>query len=111
MHSQSLADACSYRSVQPPRDIFTIFIDDESAAQVIDTQEFRVVEIGVAPGPHTINFSYQYNIFGVDPLPESPPDRLGAVWIDYVTIESLPPAERANKDASTLAPLSSTEAS
>ncbi|KAL7484796.1 hypothetical protein ACHAW6_010451 [Cyclotella cf. meneghiniana] len=100
-----------FASVQPPRDIFTIFIDDESAAQVIDTQEFRVVELGVAPGPHTVNFSYQYNIFGVDPLPESPPDRLGAVWIDHVTIESLPPAERANEEPVTLAPLPSTEAS
>lgn len=70
-----------------------------------------MVELGVAPGPHTINFSYQYNIFGVDPLPESPPDRLGAVWIDHVTIESLPPAERANEEPVTLAPLPSTEAS
>ena len=35
-----------------------------------------------------IDFSYQYNIFGVDPLPPSPENRLGTVWIDSVSIES-----------------------
>lgn len=63
--------------MQPPRDIFSIYIDDESAAQLIDTQGWQDVALGVSPGPHTINLSYQYNIFGVDPLPESPQERLG----------------------------------
>jgi len=35
-----------------------------------------------------IDFSYQYNIFGVDPLPPSPENRLGTVWLDSVSIES-----------------------
>jgi hypothetical protein len=81
-------------SVQPPTDIFSIYIDGESAAQLVDGKEFTDVALGVSPGQHTIVFSYQYNIFGVDPLPESPPERLGAVWIDNVVIEALP-AERA----------------
>ena len=80
-------------SVQPPRDIFSIYIDGESAAQLVGGQEWTDVALGVSPGPHTINFSYQHSIFGVDPLPESPPERLGAVWIDNVAIEMLP-AER-----------------
>lgn len=71
--------------------MFVIYIDDESAAQYDDTQGWTDVALGVAPGPHMINFVYQYNPFGVDPLSASP---VGAVWIDNVVIESLPPAER-----------------
>eukprot|EP00804_Cyclotella_cryptica_P018209 CCRYP_005958-RC/>CCRYP_005958-RC protein AED:0.26 eAED:0.26 QI:1702/1/1/1/0.86/0.89/38/579/1095 len=77
-------------SVAPPIDVFVIYVDGVSAAQLTDSQEFNDVVFSVEPGGHTIDFSYQYNIFGVDPLPPSPENRLGAVWIDSVTIEPLP---------------------
>ena len=51
--------------------------------------------LGLSPGPHVIDLSYQYNMFAVSPLPPSPPGRLGAVWVDNIVIESLPAAERA----------------
>jgi hypothetical protein len=95
----------TFHSVQPPRDIFSIYVDGESAAQIVDTSEWTDVVFSVAPGPHTIDLSYQYNIFGVDPLPPSPPERLGAVWIDNVVIESLPPAGRAVDTTLTILPV------
>ena len=82
------------RSVQPPRDIVSIYIDNESAAQLVDINEWTDVALGLSPGSHVINFSYQYNIFGISPLPESPPGRLGAVWIDNILIESVPSRKR-----------------
>jgi hypothetical protein len=76
-------------SVQPPADIFVVYIDGESAAQLADNGEFSDVALGVSPGPHTIDLSYQYNPFSIPDLPESPPNRLGATWVDNVSIESM----------------------
>lgn len=81
--------------MQPPRDIFAVYIDNEAAAQFVDTQGWSDVTLVISPGPHTIDLSYQYNMFAVSPLPPSPPGRLGIVWVDNVVIESLPAAERA----------------
>mmetsp|Transcript_9622 Transcript_9622/g.21698 ORF Transcript_9622/g.21698 Transcript_9622/m.21698 type:complete len:825 (+) Transcript_9622:721-3195(+) len=78
-----------YPSVIPPRDIFIIYIDGEPAAQLVDVHEWTPVALGLQPGPHRIDFSYQYNSFGIDPLPPSPVTREGGVWIDEVTIEGL----------------------
>lgn len=99
------------RSVQPPRDIFSIYIDNESAAQFVDTQGWTDVALGVSPGPHAISLCYQYNIFGVDPLPASPPERLGAVWVDNVSVESLPPAGEGAGDESLISSVPSLEVS
>lgn len=94
-------------SVAPPIDVFVIYVDGISAVQLTDTQEFTDVVFNVEAGRHTIDFSYQYNIFDVDPLPPSPENRLGMslgmfvnvfrhlshiillgiIWIDNVSIE------------------------
>lgn len=76
-------------SVLPPSDIFIIYINGESAAQLVDVQEWTEVTLGIPPGPQIIDFSYRYNFFGADPLPPSPPTRLGAVWLDSVVIETM----------------------
>ncbi|KAL7487936.1 hypothetical protein ACHAW6_013516 [Cyclotella cf. meneghiniana] len=85
-----LVSARVLASVAPPIDVFVIYVDGVSAAQLTDSQEFSDVIFSLEPGPHRIDFSYQYNIFGVDPLPPSPENRLGAVWIDSVSLEPLP---------------------
>ena len=68
-----------YASVQPPRDIFEIYIDGESAAQLVDIHEWTVLELGLEPGPHQIDFSYLYNVFNSEAglLPLSTPEREG----------------------------------
>lgn len=43
-------------SVQPPRDIFELFIDGESVQSLVSVQEFTEIPMGLAPGPHVINF-------------------------------------------------------
>ncbi|KAL7468613.1 hypothetical protein ACHAXS_008865 [Conticribra weissflogii] len=73
-------------SVLPPSDLFIIYIDGNSAAQLVDVQEFTEVTLGIPPGVHVIDFSYRYNFFNTDPLPPAPPERLGAVWLDNVVI-------------------------
>ena len=57
----------------------------------MDTDGFTDVTLGLSPGPHTINFSYEYNPFNLplEGLGSSPPERLGAAWVDSVTIETL----------------------
>lgn len=64
-------------SVDPPHDILFIHIDGEEAASLLDVTEWTAVQLSLTPGFHRIDFSYQYNIFGVDPLPPSPPQRQG----------------------------------
>ena len=103
-------------SVQPPHDIFILYIDGESVAQLVDVNEWIPLAVGLDAGEHRIDFSYQYNPFSVADLPPSPPTRegelrriqipliqpllsscahnlfpriLGAVWIDLVEIEAL----------------------
>lgn len=80
----------AFASVLPPADIFIIYVDGESAAQLVAVQEWTDVELSLSPGPHRVDFTYQYNMFGVDPLPPSPPTRQGAVWIDDVEIQANP---------------------
>lgn len=65
------------RSVAPPIDVFIIFIDGVSAVQLTEANDFTDVVFAVEAGRHVIDFSYQYNIFGTDPLPPSPDTRLG----------------------------------
>jgi hypothetical protein len=76
-------------SVQPPADIFELFIDGESVQSLVNIQEFTEIPMGLSPGPHVINFSYRYNPLNIPILPPSPEERLGAVWIDSVSIETL----------------------
>jgi len=76
-------------SVLPPSDLFIIYIDGDSAAQLVDVQEFTEVTLGIPPGVHVIDFSYRYNFFNTDPLPPAPPERLGAVWLDNVVITTI----------------------
>jgi len=68
-----------YASVQPPRDMFEIYIDGQNAAQLVDVNEWTVLELGLEPGPHRIDFSFQYNMFNSDVglLPPSPAEREG----------------------------------
>ena len=75
----------------PPRDILVIYIDDVNSAQLVDTDGFTEVTLGLSPGPHTIDFSYDYNPFNLplEVLGQSPPERLGAAWVDSVKIETL----------------------
>ena len=67
----------------PPSDIFVIYVDGESAAQLVDVNEWTDVALGLEPGPHRVDFSYQYNIFGVNPLPPSPPQRQGEFFVCF----------------------------
>jgi hypothetical protein len=71
-----------YASVQPPRDIFEIYIDGESAAQLVGVNEWTLLELGLEPGPHRIDFSYQFNMFNSDVgiLPPSPEEREGECY-------------------------------
>jgi hypothetical protein len=54
-------------SVEPPLDVFVVYVDGISAVQLTNKQEYEEVILNVEPGKHVIDFSYQYNIFGVDP--------------------------------------------
>ena len=49
-----------YASVEPPRDIFIIYIDGEEAAQLESVNEWQTLELGLTAGQHRIDFSYQY---------------------------------------------------
>ena len=65
------------RSVAPPHDVLIVFVDGVSAVQLTEAYEFTDVVFAVGAGRHVIDFSYQYNIFGTNPLPPSPDTRLG----------------------------------
>ena len=54
-----------------------VFVDGVSAVQLTEADEFTDVVFAVGAGRHVIDFSYQYNIFGTNPLPPSPDTRLG----------------------------------
>jgi len=88
----------AYASVQPPTDLFIIYVDGEAAAQLVDVNEWTELDLGLEPGSHLIEFSYQYNPFDVAELPPIPPTREGAVWIDNVEIETLGPVMKKRKD-------------
>ncbi len=47
-----------YASVEPPRDIFLIYIDGVEAAQMESVNEWQTLELGLKAGPHRIDFSY-----------------------------------------------------
>ncbi|KAL7442907.1 hypothetical protein ACHAXH_009021, partial [Discostella pseudostelligera] len=49
-----------YASVEPPRDIFIIYIDGVEAAELVSVNEWQTLELGLTSGAHTIDFSYQY---------------------------------------------------
>jgi len=49
-----------YASVEPPRDIFIIYIDGVEAAELVGVNEWQTLELGLTSGAHTIDFSYQY---------------------------------------------------
>ena len=53
-------------SVQPPLDIFIVSIDGETAAALVNVSEWRKIALALEPGPHTIDFSYQFNLVGDD---------------------------------------------
>ena len=73
-------------SVLPPTDVFVIFVDGVGVSQLVDVNEWTQAVVDVPPGSHVIDFSYQYNMFNVDPLPPSPPNREGKVWIDDIVL-------------------------
>lgn len=64
-------------SVLPPSDVFGVFIDGVKETQLIAVNAWRELIVDVPAGRHVIDFSYQYNMFSVDPMPPSPPSREG----------------------------------
>ena len=78
-----------WASVFPPQDLFVISIDGITAAQFVDVNEWQPVNLGLSPGEHRIDFRYEYNTFGVNPLPPRQPQTEGAVWIDSVEVIEL----------------------
>lgn len=67
----------AWASVLPPNDIFFVYVDGEVGQTVTGVFNWTEVAVLLSPGPHVIEFSYQYDTFGVDPLPPSPPQREG----------------------------------
>lgn len=82
-------------SVLPPQDLFIVYVDGVAAAQLADVNEFDELGLELEPGPHIVDFSYQYNIFSLDPdspeLENIPSKILGAVWIDFVQLGDVAP--------------------
>ncbi|KAL7542552.1 hypothetical protein ACHAXR_012900 [Thalassiosira sp. AJA248-18] len=76
-------------SVLPPSDMFGIFIDGINDIQLVDVNEWREVIVDLPPGRHVIDFSYQYNVFNLDPLLPSPPTIEGAVYIDDIVLAEM----------------------
>ena len=66
----------AYASVQPPHDIFIVYVDGISAAQFVDKNDWEPSSLQLLPGPHVVEFSYQYNLSGGS-LPENPSLREG----------------------------------
>eukprot|EP00571_Detonula_confervacea_P009171 CAMPEP_0172318502 /NCGR_PEP_ID=MMETSP1058-20130122/35080_1 /TAXON_ID=83371 /ORGANISM="Detonula confervacea, Strain CCMP 353" /LENGTH=118 /DNA_ID=CAMNT_0013033351 /DNA_START=105 /DNA_END=458 /DNA_ORIENTATION=+ len=73
-------------SVLPPSDVFVIFVDGVKEKEMIDVNEWQEITVDIPAGRHVIDFSYQYNLYNVDPLPPSPPNREGAVYIDDIVL-------------------------
>lgn len=80
-----------YASVQPPHDIFHLYIDGSRVVNMVNTNGWVEIVNGLPPGNHTIDFRYEYNIFSLDEqdLPPRAEGLKGAVWIDNVQIETL----------------------
>ena len=55
--------------------------------------EFEILEMSLQAGPQEITFQYNYNPYSLDALPPSPPDMIGAVYIDDVRIEPVEAGE------------------
>ncbi|EJK46032.1 hypothetical protein THAOC_35327 [Thalassiosira oceanica] len=69
-------------SVLPPSDVFVIYIDGTSVQHVIDVNDWSKYELKIPAGSHTVDFSYEYNIFNISAMPPSPPTRRGVVYLD-----------------------------
>ena len=76
--------------VVPPYDILIWYVDGFEISRLASVAEWSVQAISLTPGPHRIDFQYQYNPFSIPDLPGNPPpNRQGAVWIDAVLLQSL----------------------
>ena len=66
-----------YPSVVPPFDMLVIFVNGQVGQQLADVHEWTSFEIDLEESAEefTIDFSYQYNRFGLNPLPPAVPDR------------------------------------
>ena len=65
-------------SVQAPLDLFFVSIDGEEAVLNGNGTEWTLSpQFGMSPGRHTIDFSYRFNPFDLDSLPQSRPEREG----------------------------------
>jgi len=76
--------------VQSPYDAFFLYIDGQFRGSWSSWDDFTTLATIVPPGYHIIDFQYVY--YGYDSEP-SPPDRLGAVWIDNVAIVTSSPTQ------------------
>lgn len=96
-------------SVLPPQDVFIVYIDGEVAAQLVDVQTFEEVKLELKPGAHRVDFSYQYNIFSLDPdspdFENIPNKILGAVWIDRISTGNVEPGPPATTYRPTMSPV------
>ncbi len=79
----------AYASVAPPLDLFIVYVDGVAAAQLVEVNEWTSVALGLEPGSHRIDFSYQYNPFDVESLPPSPPTREGKLDVYLCVLVSL----------------------
>lgn len=99
-------------SVLPPQDSFVVYVDGIGAARLTDVQKFTEVNLELSPGSHRVDFSYQYNLFNLDPVPPVPPTILGAVWIDSVALgfeaPVIPPSTEPIISPTSKAPTSTT---
>ena len=64
-------------SVLPPSDVFIIYVDGTSVEHIIEANDWREYKLKIPSGNHTVDFSYEYNIFDIIAMPPSPPTRRG----------------------------------
>lgn len=64
-------------SVLPPSDVFVIYVDGTSVQEIIDVNDWSEHKLDIPAGSHTVDFSYEYNIFDISAMPPSPPTRRG----------------------------------
>ena len=66
-------------SVLPPWDLFIVSIDGEPAMFANNVTKWKQQQLGMPPGPHTIDFTYQFNLGDddVNNYPSPPIEREG----------------------------------
>ncbi|KAL7538941.1 hypothetical protein ACHAXR_008897 [Thalassiosira sp. AJA248-18] len=76
-------------SVLPPHDILRIYIDGALYEQMAEVNDWTTMSFGLNPGSHVIDFSYQFNFFGLEVMPDRAAGIEGYAWIDNVMVQTL----------------------